>query len=353
MLKKRKVISFDIGNRNIKLVEGKYDGDKVTVTNMDMIETPKNAINDGNIIDINLIAGTIKELIEKVSTKTKNIAFTSQSTSIITRIVEVPWAKGKDMQSMIKYDIEQYLPINLEEYIIKYKVINEFQKEDVKMVRANVVVYPKKMARGYWNLVGELELKPIALEVSLSAMEKILSSKNIITINEKDHKKEDTIAILDIGSDQIELNIISNGSLEFTRVLMGGGAYIDSNISSELSVDMDTAEEKKIIFGDLTRDNLSGEKQIVNEVMKNAIDRWNSEILRMLDYFKNKNKDKHIKKIYIHGGTSKISGLCKYMENSLGIPVESIKSISTISLDKKVQDKDISNYINAIGSIIM
>lgn len=51
---------------------------------------------------------------------------------------------------MIKYDIEQYLPIYLEEYIIKHKVIEEFQKEEVKMIRANVVVYPKK-----WKIVLE------------------------------------------------------------------------------------------------------------------------------------------------------------------------------------------------------
>ena len=350
---KRKVISFDIGSKNIKLVEGKCDGDKVIVTNMDMIETPKNSMNDGSIVDIKLIAEAVRKLIDKVSTRTKNVVFTSQSTSIITRTVEIPWAKEKDMKSMIKYDIEQYLPIDLNEYIIKHKVIDEFQKEEVKMVRANVVVYPKKMAKAYWSLVEELELKPMALEVSLSAMEKILASKDIITINEKDYKKEDTIAIVDIGSDEIEMNIIANGNLEFTRVLMGGGAYIDSSISSELSVDMDVAEEKKIIFGDLTRDNFSGEKQIVNEAMKNVIDRWNSEILRMLDYFKNKNKEKEIKKLYIHGGTSQIPGLCQYMKNSLGIPVELIKNISTVSLDKKLQDKDITNYINAIGSIIM
>ncbi|KEH98649.1 type IV pilus assembly protein PilM [Clostridium massiliodielmoense] len=350
---KRKVISFDIGNRNIKLVEGKCEGDKVIVTNMDSIETPRNAINDGNIIDVNLIAESIRKLLDKVATKTKNVVFTSQSTSIITRTVEIPWAKEKDMKSMIKYDIEQYLPIDLEEYIIKHKVIEEFQKEEVKMVRANVVVYPKKMAKMYWNLVKDLELKPIVLEVSLSAMEKVLSSKDSVTINEKEYIREDTIAIVDIGSDEIEMNIISNGNLEFTRVLMGGGSYIDSSISSELSLDMDVAEEKKKIFGNLIEENLSGEKQIVNEVMKNVIDRWNSEILRMLEYFKNKNKDKQIKKIYIHGGTSHISGLCEYMKNSLGMPVEVIKSISTISLDKKIQDKDITNYINAIGSIIM
>lgn len=350
---KRKILSFDIGNKNIKLVEGKYDGDKVIVTKMDMIETPKNAMNDGNILDVKLIAEAIRKLMDKVDTKNKSIAFTSQSTSIITRIVEVPWAKEKDMKSIIKYDIEQYLPINLDEYIIKHKVISEFQKEDVKMVKANVVVYPKKMATAYWNLVEELDCRPMALEVSLNSMAKIISSKNTVTINEKDYNKESTIAIIDIGSDEIEMNILSKGNLEFTRVLMGGGAYIDSGISSELSIDMELAEEKKITLGDLRKEMFSGEKQIVNEVIRNVMDRWNSEIVRMLDYFKNKNKDKEIKQIYLYGGTSAIPGMCEYMKNTFGIPVEIVKDISTISIDKKLEDRDITNYINAIGSIIM
>lgn len=358
----KKAVSIDIGSKNIIIVEGKYEGDKVIVSKMITIETPKDSFNDGEITNLDEIKNSISDKLEESNIKSKNIIFTSKSASIITRIIEVPWVKGKELESLIKYEIEQYLPIDFQEYITKYKLLEEFTKEQVKMVRVNVAVYPKAMAKTYWDLAKELKLNPLALDLSSNAVNKLVTRKNTF-INLEELNKEDTICMIDFGYDQIELNIISKGILEFTRIITGGGSYIDANIGSQFSVEEEEAENKKIRFGNLNNDveffkeglavneNLL-EAQTINASIRLVIDRWNNEINRMLEYFRNRFKDRSISKILIYVGTSELKGMDKYIQSILGVTVEKVESISSIVLEGSLKETSIVSYINAIGAII-
>jgi len=358
----KKAISIDIGSKNIILVEGKCEGDKVIISKIVTIETPKDSFNDGEIINIDEIKDSISESLKENNIKSKNIIFTSKSTSIITRIIEVPWVKGKELDSLIKYEIEQYLPIDFQEYITRYKLLEEFTKDEVKMVRVNVVVYPKAMAKAYWDLAKELKLTPLALDLSSNAVNKLVTRKNTF-INLEELNKEETICMIDFGYDQIELNIISNGILEFTRILPGGGSYLDANIGSEFSVGEKEAENKKIMYGnlsgdvDLFKEGLTVnedffEAETINASIRLVLDRWNNEINRMLEYFRNRFKDRSISKIMIYGGTSELKGMDKYMQSVLGVTVEKVQNISNIVLEASLKEISIVSYINAIGGII-
>ncbi|KOA21410.1 competence protein A [Clostridium homopropionicum DSM 5847] len=358
----KKAVSIDIGSKNIKIVEGKYEGDKVIVSKMTTFETPKDSFNDGEIINLEEIKNSISEKLKESNIKSKNIVFSSKSTSIITRIIEVPWVKGKELDSLIKYEIEQYLPIDFQEYVTKYKLLEEFTKDQVKMVRANVAVYPKAMAKAYWDLAKELKLNPFALDLSSNAVNKLVTRKNTF-INLEELEKQDTICMIDFGYDQIEFNIISKGILEFTRIITGGGSYLDANIGSEFSVGEKEAEDKKIMLGNLSDDielfkegltvneNFL-EAQTINASIRLVIDRWNNEINRMLEYFRNRFKDRNISKILIYGGTSELKGMDKYMQSVLGVTVEKVQNISSIVLEGSLKETSIVSYINAIGGII-
>lgn len=348
----KKLVAIDIGSKNIKIVEGKSEGEKVIVTRTVMLKTPEQFYNDGNITNPIIMKKYLENEFKEKGIKGKNVIFTTQSSSIITRIIEVPWAKDDELESILKYEVQQYLPIELDEYIVKHKVIEEFNKDEIKMVRARVAVYPKNMAKSYWEISKGLKLVPKVLDLNSNAITKLFTNKELIQINE--HIVENTIGILDIGYDQMELNIISDGILEFTRNLMGGGNYLDANIASQLQISEEEAEDKKIKLCNLKNDFLEKDYEIgqVNTSVKIVIDRWNGEILRMLEYFRNKNRDKLINKLYIHGGTSNIKGICEYIQSFIGIEVEKIQSLDNIELKEEAITTDITGYLNAIGSFI-
>ncbi|MCY6484581.1 type IV pilus assembly protein PilM [Clostridium aestuarii] len=349
-----KLLSIDIGTKNIKIIEAKQNGEKIIVDKAFTVKTPENCFDDGNIVNMITMKQKIEEVLKKENLKSKRVVVTSKSTSLITRVIEVPFQKkDKEFNSLINYEIQQYLPINFEDYITKYIKLEDFEKDEVKMTRVRVAVYPKIVAKAYWDLVTELKLNPVALQISSNSVAKLFYRNNTM-INDENISSKETVVIIDIGADYLELNFILNGQLKFTRILSGGGSYLDANIASELFIQEEEAENKKINMCDLSLDEHSEhpEAEIINNSVKLVVDRWISEIHRMLEYYRNLNKDETIKKIYLHGGSSNLKGLCEYMESALNTPIDKIESMDNIVLQEQASNITIENYLNAIGAVI-
>ena len=149
--------------------------------------------------------------------KCKNIIITSKSTSVITRDIDIPVAKKEDMDSIIKFQMEKYLPIMFDDYIMQYKVLEEFEDEGVKKAKVTVVVYPKIMVEGYYNLVKELKGNAVALDISSNSINKLFIED--IKVNDENYSLKDTVAVIDLGYDFINVNIISDGNVQFTRII--------------------------------------------------------------------------------------------------------------------------------------
>lgn len=348
----KNVLSLELGSEYGKIVEGKQVGKKVFVQKAVSFKVPKNCFNDGEITNLITMKEEIENAIESMNTKTKKLICVSKSTSVITREISVPLAKPNEMDSLIEYEMKQYLPINFEEYIIKYRNLSEYEEDKVKMVQMRVGVYPKLMAKMYWDLAKELKLTPEALDLSSNCIAKLFSNGNIET-NSEVYDLDQTVLVVDIGYEQIELNIISQGILEFTRIIMGGGSYLDANIATELGIQDEGAENKKNTLCNLREEFLEDkEAEIVNECVKRVVDRWANDIHRMMDYYLNKNRDKRITKIYLHGGVSHLKGICEYLQNAIDTPVETLQKMSNITGIGEANDIILERYLNAIGGII-
>lgn len=347
----QRLLSIDIGSKNIKLIQGIQKSNKLVVEKAFTLETPKESFQDGSITNIKAISEMLLQALNSIKIKAKKVVFSTKSTAVITRIIEVPMARPKEMDDIIKFEMEQYLPINFEDYILKYKQLDEVKSEDGNKWRVSVAVYPKKMAEEYLSLAKKIKLTPYALDLTSNCINKLFMKDTLI--NSDNYSLKETVVVIDLGYDYIELNIISNGILEFTRILSGGGSYLDANIASQLYIEEKEAESKKIRKGDLNTSNSEGnlEQDMINNSIRLVVDRWIREIDRMLDYFRNSNKDKKISKIYIYGGSSGLKGLTRYMEALLNIKVEKIENMKNITV-ATTGEINIESYLNALGGII-
>ncbi len=364
-----KVLSLDIGSKNTKIVLGAQSKKNVVIEKAITMITPAGCYNDGNIIDITKFKSEISDVLEMENIKYKNIIITSKSTSVITRDIDIPVAKKEDMDSIIKFQMERYLPIMFDDYIMQYKVLEEFEEDGVKQARVTVVVYPKIMAEGYYNLVKELKGNAVALDVSSNSINKLFIED--IKVNDENYSLEDTVAVIDLGYDFISVNIISKGNVQFTRIINYGGGHIDTDIASQLSISEEVAEEEKLLHCNLeSEDSSNSQSSVVNDIVKAQVRNWIQEIERMLNYYKSKDQGNKIDKVYIYGGSSNIKGIEAFMADAFNLPVTKTRSLSNVDCSKTNKAKDkkskvdelkvdsfkveeqLSKYLNAIGAII-
>lgn len=307
----KKILSLDIGNKNIKILQSNITNKSFTLENAITIDTPKNSIDDGNIMNSEYLSSYIKENLHKEGIKAKYGIITLDYSNIISREIILPFAKKDELEEMVKYEIEQFLPITMSDYVLDYRKREVFEdKDNTKKIRLLVVAIPKKTVKGYMDLLKTLDLQPLALDLNSNAISKLISKG--IKLNGKYIDKKDTISLLDIGYKNTNINLISNGMNMFNRIITTGTS-------------------------DLSEDNVSG---------------YLRSIEKIFTYYKNLNRENKIEKIYLYGGGAGLKDIDKQIETYFNIPVEKLKNISPLKTSKAMKDTNEINYFNNIGSII-
>ena len=343
----KKLVGFDIGTKNIKVVVGRKGKDKVIVDRLLSIPTPEGIMLDGKIFNVKNLSEVIGYILEQERLGVDNAVCTTKSTAIINREILIPKVEEEELETVIKYEIQQYLPIDLNDYILQFKVLDEINDEAGEQFKVNVIAFPEKMARGYFDLLLDLNLKPFALDVDYNSIDKLMDFNT--EINEYSYSDDETTAFIDFGASSINLTIYKGGKLDFTRIIKAGGDSLDVELSKALSMSIKATEAIKIDKANLY--NIANQ-DVVNTTIKQVVDEWISEIERILLFYKNKNLGHEINTIYVYGGSCNINGLCSLMTEKLGIKTRRVKRMNNIQVSAKEINEPIEQYINAIGSII-
>ncbi|OCA96741.1 pilus assembly protein PilM [Clostridium beijerinckii] len=343
--KKRKVIAFDMGSYMIKIVEGMYYKDELTIDKYITLKTPKDAIIDGEIKKSEELFLRLEQVMKENGIKAKYAICTNNSTLIINREILIPKVEEEELDTVVRYEIQQYLPINLEDYILQVTILDEEETNLSKKINVRVIAYPDKIARGYYNLITKLNLKPYALDVNYNAINKFINC--IDRNNEYEYNPKDSVAFIDMGASFIDVNIYKNENLDFTRIIKAGGNDIDEMLVERNLVSPDEVENFKVRNIDLEEPF-----EPVNIYVRETIDDWIEKIEKIIQFYKNKNMGDEVSSIVIFGGSSKLKGIDEYMTTKLGIKTKRKNGISKIAFKSSDDGKSIDDFINVIGSVI-
>ncbi len=340
-------VIVDLGTNSIKLVEGKFQKNRLSLNKVIQIPTPEGCIADGKVMNLQGVIDVLDFIINENGIKAKDVIFTTNSSSIINRDILIPLVQEEEMETVIRYEIQQYLPINLDDYIIQFIVLDEIVDDVGAKLKINVTSFPERMAFAYYSVVNSLELNPYALDVTYNSVNKIANYAEYASNNGQ--VMGGTVAFVDMGATSINVAIFKNGKLDFTRMIKSGGDNIDYALSQSLNMSIKSTESIKINEGNLLNDD---DKDISNVTIKKAVDEILEDLERILQFYSNKSNTS-IDKIYIYGGLSNLNNINLYMKNKLAIEVVKVDKIGNIDITSKdLINENFGQYLNAIGAII-
>lgn len=346
-----RVVSIDIGSRNIHIAEGKNQGSSLDIDKTIMVPTPANSFQDGRIESVPFLIEILRANFKQYRITSKAMIMTIQSNSIITRDIVLPAVTEAELKNAVHFEMEQYLPAAAGEYVIEFRVIDQFADQNGSRLRIRVAAMPRMMVEGYYHLIKGLNGKPLALDIHANCLSKLLRPE--IAVNEEAFGQVQNVAVIDMGFAVTDINIFSMGRLEFSRSIPLGGRDIDTAFSNFCKVPLDKAEEKKKyeLRLDQTVGN-SGASAGVSDPIHSLIDQWINEMQKVFQYHASRGPGNRIEKVYLYGGGSNLKGLSKYMAQVLGIPTEKIESISSVKLIDSGAGAGIEYFINTAGSMI-
>ena len=352
------LLSIDIGQRITKIVMGRtVKPTQIEVRRAISFLTPGGSMEKGRILDFGDLSSQIRHFVD--GEKPSAVICTLENAEIITREIILPTAGDAEMESMLQYEVQQYMPVDLENYIIQSKRLDSFQDGGASKTRFLSTAVPKDLAQSYFDLMQKSNLKPDVLDIQSNSIDKLATSE-IAAASNSIIPADATVAIVDFGYSHINVVLIENGRYQFNRYIDQGSESIDRTLMSVFDYTEEEIEQRKREAIDLTT-SLSAaadpsqdfERTALREVniVKNVLDNWADEFERVFKYYTSRNSGKDVKTILIHGGVTQIKGFDAYLSKIMGMPVELISKLNCV----KVQDSSISSitpYLNAIGAFI-
>ncbi len=348
--KRGNLLSIDFGSRAIKLVEGQWMGNTLMIQTRGEEVLPPGVVENGNLIDMDAAEKVLAKLIETTGVKSREAVVTIETSDMIKREIFIPKVPEEDQKGLISYEIEQYLPIDTESYILQHRLMEEIEERD-ETPRHKMLVgaLPSEIAKDYHNLLANLRLEPVALDMHTNALEKLLEVTG--RINDHILVTHTSLAVVDIGHKMINITIFEKGKFNFNRLIQYGCKGLIEIIGNFKVVEPESDrffDEDLRFLNEKTFQTLDEKERALYEYMEHMAD----DIGKILKYFTSRSVDNRIDHVLLTGGGAKIKGFDAFFTEQLGLPAETILKLSVLAEEHNNDINKIPLYLNAYGALI-
>lgn len=336
-IKKKPLVTLDIGTNNIKVAVGRYANNKINIKKVVQFETPENVISNGRITDTLRLSEAIKEGLKTHNIKEKYAVVNINSSSIINRELSIPYNDDPAaIEKIVMYEMKQLTAIKVELYITQYQIIEEYFDEKVKYLKILVTSIEKEMVERYLKMVKDVGLKPCVLDVHFNTICKFFQ------MYDQDLKEDKTIAIIDIGYNSTDVTLIKDGNFKMSKTLDQGSNLLEALFRTEFKLDFDENNANALFS--------KGQSEYQDRI-KSVINPLIDEINDIIRYHISRDSQNNVDNIFVTGGLANISEIVKYIEDSIGFTVYEFKILDKILVgyDGKYE---IPEYINVLGALI-
>jgi type IV pilus assembly protein PilM len=345
--KPKGLIGLDIGSSSIKLVALKPNKVGFELVNFRMAPLPPDVIVDGAIIDSAVVSDSIREIIAQENIKTKECVTSISGNSVIVKKIKLPMMTEEELEESIQWEAEQYIPFDINDVNLDVQILDVSTAEsDVGQMDVILVAAKKDIINEHISVLIEAGLKPQIVDVDVFAIENMFQTCYA-------GYEDQVVALVNIGANSINVNVLERGVTAFTRDITIGGSQFTEEIQKQLNVSFDEAEALKL-GGDLGSPMETTEAVIPQEVggiIRSVSEGIASEIQRSLDFYVAASAIGKVQKIFLMGGSSKVPGMTSVIENKTGVPVEIANPFQGLQIDEKKFNVSQLNEIAASAAV--
>lgn len=309
----------------MKAVELKPAGKSYRVAAFGVSPVPPDSIVDGSIIDGAAVADAIRRLFEGRSFTARAVVASLSGNAVIVKKITVPQMTEAELDDLIYWEAEQYIPFDVQDVNLDYQVIGSTRRGqspgntmDVLLVAAK-----KEKIADYTGVIAQAGRVPVVVDVDAFALQNAFEANY-------GFEGDLVVALVNAGASAINLNILRGEQSVFTRdITVGGNAYTEA-LQKELGLTFETAEQVKkgVAARGVEPDDV---RSVIDAVTETVL----LEIETTFDFFKSTAVSDRIDRLMLSGGTSRVDGFAKHVEDRLGTPVELFDPFRRIAFDPR------------------
>ena len=298
--------SIDVSDTSVKYMEARKTKYGFVPVVFDEIVLSEGIVSGGRVIDADALRKILHSLHKKYTRDFVHVGLPEEGVYLFQTEVTKP-RNIKQTRSEIEFMLSEHVPIKIEDAIFDYDIVSYGGKKTV----VSVTVFTKEIINGYLEALRGTGFTIKSLELEASSMVRSVLSKDTGSVS----------MVVDFGRSRTGLIIAKNSVPIFTTTINIGGDSFTQAIADYYKVDIEEAEEIKILSGEDV--GLGDEK--MQEALKDVVGVLLDELKRHYYFWDSKRNTKgekisKIDSVVLCGGGAAFAGLAEFLADEMRLP---------------------------------
>ncbi len=297
--------AMDIGTNALRLVQLSGNAQHGwTLQKYAYVPTDAKITQDTSDLGRRKLGEKILGAVRQAGVTTKNIAIGLPAQKTFTSIIEVPNASPKQLENTIKYEVDRYIPMSVEEAEFDYTILGVSPNDPAK---AEVLL--SSTAKDYAERTMEM-IEGLGLNIVAQEPEPIAMARALVPVGSKDARM-----MVDLGENSTDIVVMYQGVPRLVRSIPGGLSGLVRSVAQTLNVREDQARRFILKYG-LAQDKIDGQ---VFKAMEMNLESFAQELMNSVKFFQTKYINAPIIGLVLSGFAGMIPFIAEYMEAKTGI----------------------------------
>lgn len=263
------------------------------------------------------VAQALSALLAESKVRTKEVFFSLADFASFFTTFEIPAMKNDQLSSAIQFEAKKYIPIDIDNVILDWQVIEKGQER----YKVLVIAITKDIVEQYKRIALKCGLQVQGLEAEVFSLSRALL-KN----------KKTTACLIDLGIKSSTVSIVENGVIKDSHSLNFSGAGLTSKAMTDLHMSVNDIEKLKIEKG------LKEGSELIQPMMP-MVNTLFSEVSRLIKYYQQRT-GRNIEKIILAGGMSLMPGFIDLVRRQFNVVngIDLADAFSSLTYPEDLED---------------
>ncbi|MBT9612375.1 MAG: pilus assembly protein PilM [Burkholderiales bacterium] len=326
------LIGVDISSSAVKMVEIEQAGKNLLRVERYAIESlPKDAVTDGNIMNLEAVAETMRRAWKRMGTRIKHVSLALPAAAVITKKIIVPAGLREDeLEAQVETEANQYIPFALDEVNLDFQVLGPSPSgpEDVEVL---IAASRKEKVEDRVAAAESAGLKAVVVDVESYATQ---TACELVSQQLPNAGRDQTVAVVDIGAAMMHINVLHNGQSIYMREQSFGGNQLTQEIQRRYSLSSEEADIAKRQGG--LPENYEA------EVLQPFMDTLALEVARAIQFFFSSSQFNRVDHILLAGGCAMIPGLDEIVATRAQSSTMIANPFASMALSSRIKPKQLT-----------
>ncbi len=329
----RSLVGLDISSSSVKMVElAGTQGGGFQVECFATEPVAQNALTDGNIADLDALAGAVERCWKRLGTATKHVAMALPTAAVITKRIILPAGlRETEMEAQVESEANQYIPFALEEVNLDFQVIGPAPSSPDE-IEVLIAASRKEGVEDRVACAESAKLKPVVMDMESYA---ILAAFELVRAQFPGNPSDQIFSLVNIGANAMKVTMVRGDEQIYNREQAFGGNQLTQDMMRAYGMSFEEAEKLKR--------NGPMPENFEAEILRPFLDNLALEVSRALQFFFTSTQHGEVNHIVLMGGGALLPGIAEAVGDRTQIETVMANPFARMSLSQRVKPKQLLN----------